>query len=134
MVFSSFSFVFLFFPVFLIVYRCAPAGWRNAVILVFSWIFYGWWRLDLLPLLVAVTLWAWVIGLWLDRAASPLRKPVLILGITGLLGALGWFKYANLLVASLRHAGVASSNWQTVILPIGLSFFVFGAISYVVDV
>ena len=54
LVFSSFSFVFLFFPVFLVVYRFAPASWRNAVILVFSWIFYAWWRLDFLPLLIFI--------------------------------------------------------------------------------
>jgi alginate O-acetyltransferase complex protein AlgI len=133
-VFSSFSFLFLFFPVFLVAYRFAPAGLRNAVILVFSWIFYAWWRLDYLPLLAAITVWAWAIGLVLARAAARLRKPALVAGIAGLLSALAWFKYANLFVGTARDAGLPIEHWQNVILPIGLSFFVFGAISYVVDV
>jgi alginate O-acetyltransferase complex protein AlgI len=134
MVFSSFSFVFLFLPVFLASYRVAPVTWRNAVILAFSWIFYSWWRLDFLPLLIFISAFAWLIGLGIERA-SALRKPIMIVGVAVLLAALGWFKYANLVVGTLRAAGTHSfGNWNDILLPIGLSFFVFGAISYVVDV
>ncbi len=134
MVFSSFSFVFLFFPVFLVVYRFAPASWRNAVILVFSWIFYAWWRLDFLPLLIFISAWAWGAGLAIERATGGRRKAALALGVAVLLAALGWFKYANLFVHTFRALGAPLDHWQNVLLPIGLSFFVFGAISYIVDV
>lgn len=134
MVFSSLSFIFLFLPVFLLVYRLAPGGWRNAVILIFSWIFYAWWRLDFLPLLIFISLWAWGTGLTIERAGARLRKSVLVVGVSGLVGALGWFKYANLFAATLRSWGTRIDNWNDILLPIGLSFFVFGAISYVVDV
>jgi alginate O-acetyltransferase complex protein AlgI len=133
-VFSSFSFLALFLPLFLIVYRIAPASWRNAVILVFSWIFYAWWRLDFLPLLIFISAWAWLAGLIIERSTDGNRKLALAIAITGLLGALGWFKYANLFVHTFASIGVQIDHWQNILLPIGLSFFVFGAISYVVDV
>ena len=134
MVFSSFSFIFLFLPLFLATYRLVPAPWRNAVILVFSWIFYAWWRLDFLPLLIFISVWAWAIGLLIGRAEERSRKAILIVGVAGLLAALGWFKYANLFAATLHSWGVPLESWHNVLLPIGLSFFVFGAISYTVDV
>lgn len=134
MVFSSFSFVVLFLPVFLVVYHLARAPWRNAVILVFSWIFYAWWRLDFLPLLIFISAWAWVIGLVIGHASTAFRKPALAVGVFVLVASLGWFKYANLFVHTFRPVGVPIDHWQNILLPIGLSFFVFGAISYVVDV
>ena len=54
MVFVSDSFVFLFLPLFLLVYAIVPARFRNATILLFSLVFYGWWRFDFLPLLIAI--------------------------------------------------------------------------------
>jgi len=134
LVFSSFSFIFLFLPVFLAVYRLAPAPWRNAVIVVFSWIFYAWWRVDFLPLLIFISIWAWAIGLLIAPAEQRFRKMALVIGVIVLLGTLGWFKYANLFAATFRSWGAPLDGWHNVLLPIGLSFFVFGAISYTVDV
>jgi alginate O-acetyltransferase complex protein AlgI len=67
-------------------------------------------------------------------AESRQRRFALTLAIIGPLLALCWFKYANLLVNTSAWLGAPLSGWQAVLLPIGLSFFVFGAISYSVDV
>lgn len=58
MVFVSDSFVFLFLPLFLLAYAAVPTRFRNATILLFSLIFYGWWRFDFLPLLIAIACWS----------------------------------------------------------------------------
>lgn len=134
MVFASDSFLFLFLPVFLIVYALTPGAGRNLAILAFSWLFYAWWRADFLPLIVSIAVWSWATGLWIARAEGRARGQALFVGIIWPLAALFWFKYANM----IAHTGgglIASVwGWQDVLLPIGLSFFVFGAISYSTDV
>ncbi|MFG1299518.1 MBOAT family O-acyltransferase [Xanthobacter sp. V3C-3] len=134
MVFASDSFLFLFLPVFLIVYALTPGVARNFAILAFSWLFYAWWRADFLPLIVSIAVWSWATGLWIARAEGPARRRALVFGIAWPLAALVWFKYANLLVHSADALGAPVAGWQDVLLPIGLSFFVFGAISYSADV
>lgn len=134
MVFVSDSFVFLFLPIFLLVYAIAPARFRNATILLFSLIFYGWWRFDFLPLLIAIACWSWATGLWIVRSAGRERRIALLAAILAPLASLIWFKYANLLAESLLALGAPIGHWTAIPLPIGLSFFVFGAISYSVDV
>lgn len=134
MVFVSDSFVFLFLPIFLFAYAIVPARFRNATILLFSLIFYGWWRFDFLPLLMAIACWSWATGLWIVRSAGRERRIALLAAILAPLASLIWFKYANLLAASALALGAPIGRWTTIPLPIGLSFFVFGAISYSVDV
>lgn len=134
MVFASISFVFLFLPIFLLVYLATGSRWRNLVILTFSWIFYAWWRLDFLPLIVSIAVWSWVTGRWIDTLEDRRRRFALLVAIAWPLLALLWFKYANMLYGTLAWMGAPLTGWQAVLLPIGLSFFVFGAISYSVDV
>ncbi|MDN3275902.1 MBOAT family O-acyltransferase [Frankia sp. RB7] len=133
MVFVSDSFVFLFLPLFLLVYAIVPARFRNATILLFSLIFYGWWRLDFLPLLMAIACWSWGTGLWIVRSAGRERRIALLAAILAPIASLIWFKYVNLLAESARAIGAPIGPWTAIPLPIGLSFFVFGAISYSVD-
>jgi alginate O-acetyltransferase complex protein AlgI len=134
MVFVSDSFVFVFLPVFLIAYAAIPTALRNFTILAFSLVFYGWWRFDFLPLLVGISCWSWSTGLWISRAAGRGRRQALLAGIAPPICSLIYFKYANLLAESAANLGVSIEGWTAVPLPIGLSFFVFGAISYSVDV
>ncbi|GGI34540.1 MBOAT family O-acyltransferase [Bradyrhizobium guangdongense] len=134
MVFVSDSFVFLFLPLFLLIYAIVPARCRNATILVFSLIFYGWWRFDFLPLLIVIACWSWATGLWIVRSDGRERRIALLAAIGAPLASLIWFKYANLLAETLLALGAPIGSWTAVPLPIGLSFFVFGAISYSVDV
>ncbi|MFG1293311.1 MBOAT family O-acyltransferase [Xanthobacter versatilis] len=134
MVFASDSFLFLFLPVFLIVYALTPGAARNLAILAFSWLFYAWWRADFLPLIVSIAVWSWATGLWIARTDGAGRRRALVVGIAWPLASLVWFKYANMFVHSAGALGASVWGWQDVLLPIGLSFFVFGAISYSTDV
>ncbi len=134
MVFVSDSFVFVFLPLFLFAYAIVPAALRNSTILIFSLIFYGWWRFDFLPLLICISCWSWSTGLWISRAHGMARKLALAAGIVPPLCSLIYFKYANLLAGSAASLGAPIKSWSEIPLPIGLSFFVFGAISYSVDV
>lgn len=134
MVFVSDLFVFVFLPLFLLAYAIAPTALRNLTILVFSLIFYGWWRFDFLPLLICISCWSWSTGLWISRASGTERRLALLAGIVPPLCSLIYFKYANLLIDSAANLGAPVRGWPEIPLPIGLSFFVFGAVSYSVDV
>ena len=141
MVFSSGIFLFVFLPLFLLVYYLLPFRARSAWILLASYVFYGWWRLDFLALFAATTLFSYLMGRVVGHArrAHPGRaKAALTLGIAGNLGVLAYFKYFNFGVESLNAllsslGGGPLGAWQ-VILPIGISFYIFQAISYLVDV
>jgi len=142
MVFSSNVFLFLFLPLFLAVYYLTPnrGRWRNAVVLGGSYLFYAWWRVDFLFLFVAVTAWNYVIGMAI--AANGVRsagaRRWLALGVIVDLATLGYFKYANFGVDSfnvlMQGLGLEPFALAHVLLPIGISFYVFESISYIVDV
>ncbi|SMB80551.1 MBOAT family O-acyltransferase [Deinococcus hopiensis] len=139
MVFSSNVFLFLFLPLFLIVYYLLPFKGRSAWILLGSYALYSWWRIDFLWLLIGITAAAYVYGLVLDRQSDgPARRRTLTSAIVLNLGALAYFKYANFGVESFnaitQTLGFHPFSWTPVLLPIGLSFFIFHAISYIVDV
>lgn len=139
MVFSSNLFLFVFLPAFLLLYYLVPFRGRSALILVCSYVFYAWWRPDFLSLLIVVTVASYGFALAIERAATPaLRHRWVTVGITLNLVALGYFKYANFGVESfnalLIAMGLPTFAWAHVVLPIGLSFYIFHAISYLVDI
>ncbi len=139
MVFSTNLFLFLFLPLFLLVYYLLPFRWRSTWILAASYFFYGWWRWDFLYLLVAITVVSYAFALAIERAKTVKQaKTWLTVGIVLNLAALVYFKYANLGINSLngilQGLGASTIPWSNVLLPIGLSFFIFHAISYLVDI
>lgn len=139
MVFSSNVFLFLFLPAFLGLYYLTPGRAKNLVILLASYAFYAWWRVDFLLLFVAVTLWNYLIGLLVFRHLDTVQaKRWLIIGVVGNLSTLGYFKYANFGVDSFNYlvsmTGFEPFAFANVILPIGISFYIFQAISYIIDV
>ncbi len=138
MVFSSYLFLFAFLPVALSVYFVCPARWRAHVILGASWLFYGWAQPAFLLLLVGVSAFTYLVSRQMMRAPAPgARFRWLTLGVVVNLGTLLYFKYANFAVSSLNallgslHAPALA--WTQVLLPIGLSFYTFHAISFLVD-
>ena len=132
MIFASFEFLFLFLPVFFAVYFLTPFRWRNWPILILSWAFYAWWRVDFLALLVAVTVLTFLVALRVDGARH--RGAWLALGVAGNLGVLAYFKYANFGVETFNALGWGTIRWAEIVLPIGLSFYALQSVSYLVDV
>ncbi|MDH1265184.1 MBOAT family protein [Pseudomonas sp. GD03944] len=139
MVFSSNVFLFLFLPIFLGLYYLCPNRFRNLLILIGSYIFYAWWRVDFLLLFAAVTLWNYWFGLRIHRAETREQAQRWVLwGVVGNLATLGYFKYANFGMENINKvmeaAGFEPFLLTHVILPIGISFYIFQSISYLIDV
>ncbi len=139
MVFSSAVFLFLFLPLTLIIYALTPKRAKSYFILLASAIFYFWGSKALILLLIASIVWNYFSALLIDRARD--RKscfPVLCVAIAGNLALLFYFKYFNFFMEStnglLSYFGSSAIHFKHVALPIGISFFTFQAISYVVDV
>ncbi|MFI7588437.1 MBOAT family O-acyltransferase [Spongisporangium articulatum] len=125
MVFSSPTFLFLFLPVTLLGYVAVPARWRNAVLLLASVVFYVWGAGAAVAVLLYVALVALIGG---RLVAHDRSRRILAALVVLLLTPLAFFKYLPPLAQlSLGHAPA----WA---LPLGISFFTFHAISYVVDV
>ncbi len=116
-----------------------PGRWRVFMVAA-SYVFYGWWDWRFCLLLGASTLANQVFAVAIHRARDPARrKALLALAVAANLGVLGFFKYYGFFVTSLQNAladvGVdVSRGVLDVTLPIGISFFTFQALSYVVDV
>lgn len=140
MVFTSLEFLTLFLPLVLLIYVISPTQWRNAVLLVGSWVFFGWLSPMFMLLHTVLTLITWVGGLLIDRAPSGSKSRGRWLAVMIVLNVLVlcWYKYANILAATLNELlmsqGAMPLEWQKVALPAGLSFIVLQAISYLVDV
>src|SRR5262245_30153860 len=105
MVFSSHVFLFMFLPIFLGLYYLSGNRYRNLLLLVASYMFYAWWRVDFLALFAGVTLFNYWIGLRIGEAGvrTLAARRWLILGVAVDLCVLGYFKYANFGVDSLNQ-------------------------------
>ncbi|KIL42218.1 alginate O-acetyltransferase [Gordoniibacillus kamchatkensis] len=135
MVFSSFVFLFAFLPLALLCYFAAPAKWKNAVLLVFSLVFYAWGE----PVWIAVLLFnvfvGWVGGLLIEQSRGRTRaRTVLIVSIACQVLFLFYFKYLGLAVKTVAALASVAIPYRDPGLPIGISFFTFHLISYLVDV
>lgn len=136
--FNSFEFIFFFLPITLFVffqigkrnYRRAAALW-----LVFcSLFFYGWWNPAYLSLILFSTLFNYTFGVMLGRPASQhVRKILLAMGVTVDLGILFYFKYAHFFVEQVNSVFATQYPFEKLILPLGISFFTFQKIAYLVD-
>ena len=140
MVFTSPVFLFLFLPAVLLAYALLRRlSQKNMLLLVFSLVFYAWGELLFIVLLLASTLINYGLGRWVDQDNTPqVRKRAMMAAVALNIGLLAFFKYANLIVATLNglFAGLdlpplPESN---IPLPIGISFFTFHALSYILDI
>lgn len=137
MVFSSLEFLLGFLPCLLVIYFIIPAKvrWlRNLVLLAFSLFFYQWGAHQLVLLMVASILVNYFGGLMAGRRDHPAlaKFGVWFAAVLGL-GLLGWFKYAGFLAQTICDLGFAIPV-PHITLPIGISFFTFQGLSYVIDV
>ena len=139
MPFNSVTFA-IFLPLTLAIYWSVPARRRNLVLVVASYVFYGWWDYRFLSLLALSTLVDYTVGRRLavtDDASR--RKRLLLTSVAVNLGVLGTFKYLDFFSASAADA-LSSIGFEPdtvtlgVILPVGISFYTFQTISYSFDV
>jgi len=136
MSFTGVSFLFAFLPALLAVYYLLPSrlrAARNFILLGASLFFYAWAGPGFLLLLLASSALNYLAGLLVSGGSQGRKKAVLILAVLCNLALLGWFKYAGFFAGILNSAGLSVPMPQ-VVLPLGISFFTFQAISYVADV
>ena len=142
MVFSSVTFLFFFLPVVLAAYHVAPRRFRNLVLVVASLVFYTWGAGAIVFALIGSVAVNYVAGLAIERAVdrgdTAAARRALAFGVVVNVALLGWFKYANFAVATWNGAlGVLGSGgipWTAIVLPIGISFYTFHALSYLMDI
>jgi alginate O-acetyltransferase complex protein AlgI len=141
MLFNSFIFLFAFLPVTLIVYwSIRRPSWRLLFLALTSYAFYAYWDWRYVPLMIATTSADWLAGWAIARSESPRRRKLLLAAALFVnLAILGYFKYRGFFLDSLN--GV--SSWvgagrpfpgARVILPVGISFYTFNAMSYAIDI
>lgn len=132
MLFQSQSYILLFLPAVILLYYAvagsAPA--RQWVLIGASLVFYAWWDIRFVPLLVGQVTMTWLLAVLHERTG---RRALLVAGIVINLTSLGTFKYLDFLLSSLEAATHISFARANIVLPIGISFFSFQLISYLVD-
>ncbi len=137
MVFSSFVFLFVFIPILFLIYFAVPARYREArnfVLLFFSLIFYTYSGIAFFPLMVISITINYTFGLLVSpKYSSHVRKLSVIISAVMNLSLLGYFKYAGFFIENLNRIGL-SITAPNIVLPIGISFFTFQGMSYVIDV
>lgn len=117
----------------------APKAWRSLLILVASYVFYGWWKVEYLLVVVGISMISYIAANFAIAATTDAgRKWAVRIGVSLDLAVLGYFKYSYFLLDNMNTAlesfGVASSPALQIVLPIGISFLTFQSISYILDV
>ncbi len=136
MVFSSLLFLFLFLPAVLAMHHIAPWRFKNLILFIMSLIFYAWGEPVYIILMLFSTLTDYLFGLLLDRpGASPTaRRMIVAASILINLGVLGFFKYADFLIQNVNNLLGMQLPLTELPLPIGISFYTFQSMSYIIDV
>ena len=136
MVFSSLIFLFIFLPVVVAINYLLPPKWRNSFLLIANLIFYAWGEPIYVLLMIASIFVNYICAHIMDKTVSRRkRKILLVVNIILNLGALGFFKYTSLVLDTLRVIPALSNlPAARIVLPIGISFYTFQAMSYVIDV
>lgn len=139
MYFSSMTFLWVFLPITLLFYLAASHFGKNTagniVLLFASLIFYAWGEPVYILLLLVSVLLNYIFGLLLGLEALKYRKSVLALGVAVNIGILGFFKYFNFFAIYINQAlGREAVPLSHFALPLGISFYTFQAMSYVIDV
>jgi alginate O-acetyltransferase complex protein AlgI len=136
MVFSSLIFVFAFLPILIILHYSIGKNLRDIVLLVASLFFYAWGEPVYVILMCISIVFNYCMGILLgiEETNSKKRKFVLIISISLNLGCLAYFKYFGMLISTISSLDIWNINAETPALPIGISFYTFHALSYVIDV
>ena len=139
MVFSSIIFLLYFLPFFLLTYFSVGKKYKNAVILAGSIFFYSWGAPKFIFVILFTTLLDFYLVQLMDKTEKEIRrKVILLISVSVNLGLLFYFKYCNFFIENvngfLSVFDFSQIQWTKLILPIGISFYTFETITYVVDV
>ena len=132
MLFSSITFIYFFLPLLILTYFITPIKYRNIILLVFSLIFYfiG----D--PKYILILLLSCIINYYLSKKieTSKYKKTILIIALIFNIGQLLIFKYTDFFIENINNIFNTNINYLYIIMPLGISFFTFQNIGYIIDV
>ena len=133
MVFSSITFLFYFLPIVLAIYYIVPNKFKNIILLISSFFFYFYGEPKYVVIMAISIITTYIFGILIDKH-SKYKKIYLILSIIVTLGMLVYFKYIDFLISNINLWLTNKIDLINVILPIGISFYTFQLISYIIDV
>ncbi len=140
MLFSSLSFIFCFLPLILICYFIIPKKFikiKNIILLIFSLVFYAWGEpKNIILMLITVSI-SYIFGLLINKF-NKLNKQkekliTLIIAIITILGSLIYYKYTNFIFENINHIFNLNIKLKEIVLPIGISFYTFQVLTYIID-
>ncbi len=131
MLFSSITFLYYFLPIVLILYFIAPKKIKNLVLFLASLIFYAWGEPKYVVLMLLSVGIGYLAGILMEKFP---KRPVMIVAVILCLGFLVYFKYANFFFTNLNYLLKTQIPLLKVVMPIGISFYTFQIISYILDV
>lgn len=136
MLFSSSVFIFIFLPLVLFLYYISGKKIRNYILLLASLIFYAWGGVNYLKILMVSILINYIFGLLVDKTIDKkhLRMFFLILGIILNLALLFYYKYYDFFLENINTIFNMNLELKKIVLPIGISFFTFQGMSYIIDI
>jgi alginate O-acetyltransferase complex protein AlgI len=140
MLFNSYPFIFVFLPCCLIgfyILALFDRHWAKVFLMLASFVFYGWWNLKYVPLLAGSVCFNYLIGGRIQAGFAARRTTEVnvwcVFGVTANLALLGYFKYTNFLVDNINLMLDTDFALRHIILPLGISFFTFQKIAYLID-
>ena len=133
MLFSSLTFLIIFLPVLLVIYYLIKEKYRNYILLFFSLIFYSWGEPKYILLMIISIIINYIMALLIDKFRKN-SKSLLILTIIINIGLLIFFKYSNFFITTFNDLTNNNLKLLNIALPIGISFYTFQILSYVIDV
>ncbi|MBQ1818360.1 MAG: MBOAT family protein [Clostridia bacterium] len=134
MEFASAVFLFIFLPAVFLLHTVLP--WkqvRNWLLIAASLVFYAWGRLSFVPIMLLSAAVNYLLALWIGRAGERPKKAALIIAVVFNIGLLAVMKYADFAIASVNSVFGSSVRPLGILSPLGISFFTFQALSYVID-
>lgn len=136
MIFSSLTFLFVFLPFVLLIYYISKDKYRNYILLLVSLLFYSWGEPKFIILMLISILFNYYFAIFIDkyRENNKVTKAILIGSLIFNIGLLFFFKYFNFFINNFNSLFSSNISIMKIILPIGISFYTFQILSYVVDV
>lgn len=134
MAFNSISFIYLFLPISLLIYKLCNIKYQHVLLLILSYIFYAWGDFAHLIYLVLLTVFNYYAVKYMLSKRENIRKSIFIFLIIINVFLLIYYKYLNFGISLFSSLTSINVNIQTIIAPLGLSFFTFSIISYITDI
>ncbi len=136
MIFSSLIFIFIFLPITILIYYISPKRWKNLVLLIGSLIFYSWGEPVYIFLMIFSTIFNYFSGILIDYYREKLinKRIILTISLFVNLGILGFFKYSHFIVENINILFNSNMSLEKLSLPLGISFYTFQTLSYIIDI